>query len=192
MVFETHLGRIFDLGGTAAEQLVGCCRRHCAGHSHFTLASHFCAGYRGVGLGNVADQSGRCESAVYARVGEVAAFLQVIEHSRHHSARSAGGGGHDLAARSVLLAHGKGVAEHQSAALQVGFVAGGSDVVGICAAAQVERAGQYSLLIKAALYRGGHRLPYFCEIFPYFRTLALFDIFPIGLAGVLAPVEYLR
>ena len=35
-----------------------------------------------------------------------------------------------------------------------------------------------------------HHFPYFGQIIPYLRTFALFDIFPIGMAGFFAPSLY--
>ena len=59
VMFEGHLGRIFDLSRGAAEELTGGCGGHGAGHADLPLATHLCAGDRGVLLGDVTKQAGR-------------------------------------------------------------------------------------------------------------------------------------
>ena len=48
VVLQAHLGRVFYLVGTAAEELAGCGGSHGAGDSHLTVATYFGAGDGGV------------------------------------------------------------------------------------------------------------------------------------------------
>ena len=123
--------------------------------------------------------------------GEVAAFPDMIEHTGEHARRAAGRGCHDYAARGVLLADGQSVGEGQSAALEVVAVAFGLDVVLGGLAAQVERAGEASLLGETVGDRLLHRLPDAVEIFPDCRAFAFFNVFPKIAACLLAVGHYL-
>lgn len=58
MVFETHLCGIFDLRRGAAEELAGRRGSHGARYADLSLTADLGARDRGVGLGDVAEQSG--------------------------------------------------------------------------------------------------------------------------------------
>ena len=116
---------------------------------------------------------------------------QVVEHRRHHATCPAGGSRHDGAARGVFLAGRQGIGVDQAPRLQRLLVARGLDIVGGRLTGQVERAGQYALVVQTAFHTLLHSLPHFLEVGPDVLALAQFDILPVRAAVLLAPVLYL-
>ena len=72
MVFEPHLGGVFDLRRGAAEEVVGRCGGHSARHADLALTADLGARDRGVGFGDVAEQSGRGQRPQDADAQEIA------------------------------------------------------------------------------------------------------------------------
>ncbi len=86
MMFKPHLGGIFYLCRASAKQLRRRSGSHRTRHPYFSLAPGFGTRDRGVVLHYVAHKSGGGESAQHTHIAEIAAFLKMIEHGRHHAA----------------------------------------------------------------------------------------------------------
>ncbi len=80
MVFETHLGGVFDLRRGSAEELARGGGSHGARHADLALAADLGARNGGVGLGDVAEKSGGGQRPQDADAQEVARGGEVVEH----------------------------------------------------------------------------------------------------------------
>lgn len=85
VVFQPHLGRVFNLPRRTTEELRRRGRSHRAGGPDLALATHLGAGDRGIALDQVADQSRRRQRAHDFFVGQLRLLLQEEQHRRQHA-----------------------------------------------------------------------------------------------------------
>ena len=189
MVFQTHLCRILNLCRTASKQLIGSSGSHGASYAYLALTTHFGSRDRGFGLDHIAHETSCCQCAENAHLAEFAGLLQVIEHSRQYSARTAGRSCHDHSARSILLAHGKGIREHQATATQVGLIARSLDEVSRSLASKVKRTRQHAFVVESSLHGSLHHFPHLMQVIPYLWSFTFLDIFPVAAASLFAPEQ---
>ena len=191
-MFQSHLCSIFDLRRTAAEKLARSSCSHCTGHSDFPLASDIRTGYGSIVLHNIADDTGSCKSVDNLQIAELVSFLEMIEHTRNHTARSTGRSSHDFSAGSIFLADCQCIGIYKSTCLEGFLVTGRLDIVGRSLAGQMKRAWKHTFTFNAPLYRLLHRHPDFLQIIPDFSSLASLHILPVVHAIVLTPTLDIR
>ena len=114
----------------------------------------------------------------------------MVEHGGDDSARTAGGSGDNLSARCVFLADGEGIGIDKTARFERLVVAGRMHVIAHGLTAHAETTGQHALGFNSTLDGGFHHAPYLGQVVPDFGTFDFTDIFPVGLAGLLTPFEY--
>ena len=192
VVFETHLGGVFDLRRGSAEELARGGGSHGARHADLALAADLGARNGGVGLGDVAEKSGGGQRPQDADAQEVARGGEVVEHGGHDAARPARGGCHDRAARGVFLGGGQRVGVDFGPRGERVGVAFRLDPVGRGLAGDLQPSGQHAVVVQAVLDGCAHRLPDRVEVVPDFGTFAVAHILPEGLALVVAPLLDLR
>ena len=188
VVFERHFRRILDLRRGASEELACCGRSHGAGHAHLALAAHLGARDGRIGLGHVAEESRRGQGPQDADAQEIARGGQVVEHGRHHAARSARGGRHDRAARGILLGRGEGVGIDARPRTERVVVTLRLDHVGAGLARDLQAAGQHAVVVQSPPDRVAHRGPDRVEVVPDFGSFAVVHVFPVGFALAVAPI----
>ena len=189
VVLKTHLGGVLGGTETSTETVVGGSGGHSAGNADFCLASGFCSGDGGEGLGDVADDTGSGEGVEDADTGGVAGGGDVIEDAGEYTAAATGGGGDDTSATGIFFADGEGVGEDETAGLEVLAVAEGLDVVAGGFALEVETAGEYAFVFETALNGGFHDFPDFVEIVPDLGSFAGIDVVPIVHTAFVAPLH---
>ena len=86
VMFKSHLGGIFYLGRSSAEQLRCSRGSHGASHSDHTLASYFGSGIGGVVFHQVTEQSCRGKGPQDALLGKSLGCVEVIKHGENNSA----------------------------------------------------------------------------------------------------------
>lgn len=91
VVLKTHFGRVLDLGRCPAKQLGSCCCSHSAGYTHFSLTAHFGTGDGGVVSYHSSEEAGGSQCSQYALAAEIFGCMQMIQHGRHYTARTACG-----------------------------------------------------------------------------------------------------
>ena len=116
----------------------------------------------------------------------------MVEHRRHHAARSARRGRHHGAARSVLFGGRQRIGVDFGAGVQRIGVAFRLDPIGRGFAGDFQAAGQYAVVVQSPLDGFAHHGPYPIEVVPDFGTFAVVHILPVGLAFAGAPLLDLR
>ena len=113
----------------------------------------------------------------------------MIQHGRHHPARTAGGRRDNAAARGILFAHRQGIGKDQPPALQAILIPFGLDIIRRSLAPQVQRPRQHALLVEPPLDGLAHHGPHLGQVVPEVVVLALLYILPIAAPRAFAPVE---
>ncbi|CCX78497.1 unknown [Parabacteroides johnsonii CAG:246] len=114
----------------------------------------------------------------------------MIEHSRHHTARTAGRSRHDLTSASILLGNGQRIRIDHPTAFDAAAIPFGTDHIVGCLTPDSQATGQNPLGLEPVTDCLLHHFPYFGQIVPYLRSFALFDIFPVGMTCFFAPSLY--
>ena len=190
VMLQPHLGRILDLCRRPPEQLAGRSSCHRTSHTDLSLASYLGPGNGCIRTDHITEQPGCRQRTQDTGVTEVAGLFQMVKHSRHDTARTAGRGRHDLASASVLLGNGQSIRIDHPTAFDTAAVTFGTDHIVGCLTPDSQTAGQDAFGFEAVTDRLLHHFPYFGQIVPYLRTFALFDIFPVGMAGFFTPGLY--
>ena len=111
----------------------------------------------------------------------------MVEHGRHHTARSAGGRRDNDPARGILLGGSQRISVDLGPRGERIGVAFRLDVVGCRLAGHLQTARQHAVVVQTAVDRLAHRGPDRVEVVPDFGTFAIVDILPIGLTLAVAP-----
>ena len=119
----------------------------------------------------------------------VARGIDVVQHGRHHAARTARRRRHHHAARGILLGSGQRIGIQPRPTAERLVVALGLHHVGAGFSAHLQPAGQHPFVVQAALDGIAHRLPYRGEVFPQPIVLVILNILPEGFALLLAPPQ---
>lgn len=80
VMLQAHLGRVFNLGRCAAEQLAGRRRGHRACHSYFSLTSYLGSRYRCIVFYDITEESGCGQRAQNTLFAESLGCVQMVEH----------------------------------------------------------------------------------------------------------------
>ena len=115
----------------------------------------------------------------------------MVQYCRHDSTGSASGCGYNAPARCIFFTHGQRIGKYQSPAFQTVFITLRLYIIRRGFPPQIQRTGQYTLLIEPSFDSLAHSRPHLGQIVPNIVVFAFLHIFPITTARPFTPRENL-
>ena len=192
VMFQTYFGSIFYLLGSTSEELIcGSCR-HRTSRPHFTLATHLCTRNRCVLLNHSSYKTGSSQRTNNLFVRKLMLGVQMVQHRRHNTARTASGSSNNQASGSILFRHSKSIRLHKTTTTQRRLVTSRLGVVTHRLASETQASGKNTLLIKPLFHRLLHHPQHLHKIIPNIMSLKLLNIFPKRQSVLVQVVQNIR